>query len=69
MTFEQFTQREVQRIPDVAAFAAVSKGTVYAAIERGDLKAWRYGNLLRVRTVDALAWLGMTLPGGHGEAK
>lgn len=59
MTLEQFLQKEVRKVPDVAAFAAVSKGTVYAAIQRGDLKAWRYGTAVRVRTADALAWLGM----------
>ena len=58
-----FISREFQKVPEVAEFAQLGRNTVYAAIERGELKSKRYGKVIRVRTVDALEWLGIPFPG------
>jgi hypothetical protein len=62
MTLEQFMSREFHKVPDVAKFAALGRNTVYAAVSKEELKARRYGNTLRIRTCDALAWLGIEPP-------
>ena len=56
----EFLSREFQTVEQVAKFATVSKGIVYAAIEREELPARKLTpRLFRVRTADALAWLGV----------
>lgn len=62
-----FISREFQKVPEVAEFAQLGRNTVYAAIERGELKAKRYGKIIRVRTPDALEWLGIPFPGQDAE--
>ncbi|SEJ70021.1 DNA binding domain-containing protein, excisionase family [Deinococcus reticulitermitis] len=69
MTLEEFMSSEFHKVPDVAKFAALGRNTVYAAVNKGELKARRYGNTLRIRTGDALEWLGIELPGGNGAAE
>lgn len=59
MTLEQFMSSEFHKVPAVAKFAALGRNTVYTAVERGELRAHRFGKMIRVRTPDALAWLGI----------
>ncbi|QLG10662.1 helix-turn-helix domain-containing protein [Deinococcus sp. D7000] len=59
MTLDEFTSREFHKVPSVAQFAALGRNSVYAAVERGELKAHRFGKTIRIRTPDALAWLGI----------
>lgn len=42
---------------DVAVQCALSRKTVYRAIERGDLRASRLGSRIRVRPEDVDAWI------------
>ena len=46
----------VLTVPEVADLLRVGKASVYQAIERGDLRAARFGRVLRVRQVDVWAW-------------
>lgn len=59
---KEFCSREFHKVPDVAKLAQIGRNSVYAAVERGELKAKRYGTTIRVRTVDALEWLGIEFP-------
>ena len=63
----EFASREFQKVPQIAKFAQLGRNTVYAAIEREELKAKRYGKIIRVRTPDALEWLGIPFPGQDAE--
>lgn len=65
----EFMSREFHKVPEVAKFAALGRGTVYAAIESGDLKAKKFGSIIRVRTPDALAWLGIQFPEHDAEGQ
>ena len=59
----EFLSREFQTVEQVAKFAAVSKGIVYTAIKEEQLPARKLSSrLFRVRTADALAWLGVPVP-------
>jgi excisionase family DNA binding protein len=49
---------------EVAAAARVSVGSVYRAVERGELRAVRIGRAYRIRERDALRFLG-TANGGN----
>jgi putative molybdopterin biosynthesis protein len=42
---------------DVAAVLQVSRATVYALIERGELRAWRVGLQLRILAADLDSYL------------
>lgn len=67
---KEFFSREFQTVEQVAKFAAVSKGIVYAAIEREELPARKLTpRLFRVRTADALAWLGVPVPTSESDAQ
>lgn len=49
---------------DVADACRLSRKTIYRAIERGELKASKMGNRLRVSTHDCRSWLDSnTVPG------
>lgn len=62
MTLEQFLSREFHTIIEIAKFASLGRNTVYAAHTKGELKGRRYGKSIRVRTSDALEWLGIEAP-------
>ncbi|MFK7602057.1 hypothetical protein ACI3L1_07570 [Deinococcus sp. SM5_A1] len=66
MTLDEFMSREFHKVPSVALFAVLGRNSVYAAVDRGELKAHRFGKAIRIRTPDALAWLGIDL---NAEAK
>lgn len=66
---EQFISREFHKVPEVAKFAALGRGTVYTAVNKGELKARKYGNTVRIRTPDALEWLGIELPAERQDAE
>lgn len=66
---KEFISREFQKVPDVAQFAALGRNTVYTAIERGELKSRKYGKTIRVRTSDALEWLGIPFPEQDAEGQ
>ncbi|GGR61548.1 hypothetical protein GCM10008959_24280 [Deinococcus seoulensis] len=60
LALRDFISREYQRIEQIAEFGSVSKGTVYKAVKEGQLPVKKYtARLFRVRTVDALKWLGI----------
>ena len=59
----EFLSHEFHPPAAVAKLAGVSKGLVYAAIERDELKALKLTpRLFRVRTVDALTYFGIPYP-------
>ena len=57
--FRDFTAREFQKVTEVAAFGRIGRPTVDRAIKAGELPARKFGRVLRVRTPDALRWLGI----------
>ena len=60
---KEFLSHEFHSPAAVAKLARVSKGLVYQAIERDELKALRITpRLFRVRTVDALTFFGIPSP-------
>jgi hypothetical protein len=62
-SLKTFLTHEFHSIKDVADFGQVGQATVRKAIEEGQLRVKRITpRLFRVRTVDALEWLGVALP-------
>lgn len=53
---------------EVAAWAHVSERTIRRAIARGDLRAGRAGDQLRIDPVDARAWVFGDSSSGEGAA-
>lgn len=61
--YKDFTAREFQRVMEVANFGRIGRPQVDKAIQSGELPVRRFGQkTIRIRTVDALAWLGVPLP-------
>lgn len=62
MTLDEFASQEFHKILSVAQFATVGRNSIDKAIKSGELKAHRFGKkTIRIRTPDALAWLGIEL--------
>lgn len=57
--YRDFTAREFQKVVEVAKFGRIGRPQVDRAIQAGELPARRFGRNIRIRTADALAWLGV----------
>ena len=60
--YRDFTAREFQKVAEVAKFGRIGRPQVDKAIQAGELPARKFGRVLRIRTADALQWLGVPLP-------
>lgn len=57
--YRDFTSREFQKVVEVAKFGRIGRPQVDKAIQSGELPARRFGRNIRIRTADALRWLGI----------
>lgn len=57
--------RSLATVSEVMAYARVGRSTVYRAVQRGDLRAFQSGRILRIDMASVHRWLKPVPAGGQ----